>query len=412
MTPGSRELAGDGAVQEGGAAARRDAADHAGQPHHHDRRGPQGLGRPVRAAGRRLPGAVDRHQERDHADRRQQRRHRGDRRHLRGDDHATTSTRCRSSATSRSSATCSSTTGNASEKTELLIFLTPRVVKDTVTVRCRCSAPRTAPAARVARQPIPTTMPRCRCTGAISFWSGLPGAGKSTLGRQLARRLGKRFVDADIELEQRLGVSIPTIFEIEGEAGFRDREEAVHRRADALDGHRARDRRRRGAARRPTASGCATNGTVVYLHAEPPTLWRARAAQPPPAAAATRRPARAPRRALRAARPAVPRDRRPSSSSPSATRGDALRPLAGARSRRRAGRVSRRHDARSRSRSASAATRSTSARARSRAPASCCAARCVAPRASSSPTRRSRAHWLAPLRDSLAARRHRAPRRS
>ena len=53
------------------------------------------------------------------------------------------------------------------------------------------------------------------------------GAGKTTLGRQVARRLGKRFIDADHELEARLGVSIPTIFEIEGEPGFRDREEAV-----------------------------------------------------------------------------------------------------------------------------------------------------------------------------------------
>ena len=56
---------------------------------------------------------------------------------------------------------------------------------------------------------------------------GLPGAGKSTLGRQLARRLSKTFVDADAELERKLGVTIPTIFEIEGEASFRDREEAV-----------------------------------------------------------------------------------------------------------------------------------------------------------------------------------------
>ena len=56
---------------------------------------------------------------------------------------------------------------------------------------------------------------------------GLMGAGKTTLGRQLARRLAKRFVDADHELEERLGVNIPTIFEIEGEAAFRDREEAV-----------------------------------------------------------------------------------------------------------------------------------------------------------------------------------------
>jgi shikimate kinase len=41
---------------------------------------------------------------------------------------------------------------------------------------------------------------------------GLPGAGKSTLGRQLARRLGKRFLDCDHELEARTGVPIPTIF--------------------------------------------------------------------------------------------------------------------------------------------------------------------------------------------------------
>ena len=59
------------------------------------------------------------------------------------------------------------------------------------------------------------------------FLVGLPGAGKTTLGRQLARRLGKAFVDADVELEQRLGVSIPTVFEIEGEARFRDHEQAV-----------------------------------------------------------------------------------------------------------------------------------------------------------------------------------------
>ncbi len=50
------------------------------------------------------------------------------------------------------------------------------------------------------------------------------GAGKTTVGRQLARKLGRRFVDADHEIEDRMGVRIPTIFEIEGEAGFRRRE--------------------------------------------------------------------------------------------------------------------------------------------------------------------------------------------
>ena len=53
------------------------------------------------------------------------------------------------------------------------------------------------------------------------------GAGKSTVGRLLARRLSKRFVDTDHEIEKRNGVTIPVIFEIEGEDGFRRREQEV-----------------------------------------------------------------------------------------------------------------------------------------------------------------------------------------
>ncbi|HEX9196100.1 MAG TPA: shikimate kinase [Azonexus sp.] len=53
---------------------------------------------------------------------------------------------------------------------------------------------------------------------------GLMGAGKTTIGRQLARRLGRRFFDSDHEIVARTGVPIPTIFEIEGEEGFRRRE--------------------------------------------------------------------------------------------------------------------------------------------------------------------------------------------
>ena len=56
---------------------------------------------------------------------------------------------------------------------------------------------------------------------------GLMGAGKTTVGRQLARRMGRRFVDSDHEIEARTGVRIPSIFEIEGEAGFRQRETQV-----------------------------------------------------------------------------------------------------------------------------------------------------------------------------------------
>lgn len=56
------------------------------------------------------------------------------------------------------------------------------------------------------------------------FLVGLMGAGKTTVGRQLARLTGKTFYDSDHEIEARTGVRIPVIFEIEGEAGFRVRE--------------------------------------------------------------------------------------------------------------------------------------------------------------------------------------------
>ena len=104
------------------------------------------------------------------------------------------------------------------------------------------------------------------------FLVGLPGAGKSTLGRQLARRLRKPFVDADNELEKRLGVSIPTIFEIEGEAGFRDREEGVLADLTVLSNIVLSTGG--GAVLRPgNRQRLRDNGTVIYLHAEPVTLW-------------------------------------------------------------------------------------------------------------------------------------------
>ncbi|ENO88488.1 shikimate kinase [Thauera linaloolentis 47Lol = DSM 12138] len=53
---------------------------------------------------------------------------------------------------------------------------------------------------------------------------GMMGAGKTTVGRELARRRKVRFADCDQEIVARTGVSIPTIFEIEGEQGFRRRE--------------------------------------------------------------------------------------------------------------------------------------------------------------------------------------------
>ena len=105
------------------------------------------------------------------------------------------------------------------------------------------------------------------------FLVGMMGAGKTTLGRQLARRLSKRFVDADHELEARLGVPIPTIFEIEGEPGFRDREEAM---IDELSRLTNIVLATGGGAvmRAQSRARLSENGTVLYLHAEPETLWQ------------------------------------------------------------------------------------------------------------------------------------------
>lgn len=102
---------------------------------------------------------------------------------------------------------------------------------------------------------------------------GMMGAGKTTVGRLLARRLKRRFYDSDVEIERRCGVRIPVIFDIEGEAGFRSRESQVIAELCALEevvlatgggAVLAEENRRRLAAR----------GTVVYLHARPAHLWQ------------------------------------------------------------------------------------------------------------------------------------------
>jgi shikimate kinase len=98
------------------------------------------------------------------------------------------------------------------------------------------------------------------------FLVGMMGAGKSTVGKALARRLGREFVDCDREIVERTGVPVATIFEIEGEAGFRRRESAMI----------AELATRRGLVV-ATGGGAVLaeenrrlmhdNGTVVYLHA-------------------------------------------------------------------------------------------------------------------------------------------------
>lgn len=59
------------------------------------------------------------------------------------------------------------------------------------------------------------------------FLIGPMGAGKTTIGRQLARELKKEFIDSDQEIEDRTGANISWIFDVEGEAGFRKREKSI-----------------------------------------------------------------------------------------------------------------------------------------------------------------------------------------
>src|SRR5215813_4674574 len=72
--------------------------------------------------------------------------------------------------------------------------------------------------------------------GGNVFLVGMMGAGKTTLGKALARRMGQEFVDTDRLLVERTGVPVTTIFEIEGEEGFRKREGALLREVAARPG--------------------------------------------------------------------------------------------------------------------------------------------------------------------------------
>lgn len=105
------------------------------------------------------------------------------------------------------------------------------------------------------------------------FLVGLPGSGKSTVGRQLARRLGLPFFDADQVIEQRLGCSIRAYFEQVGEPAFRDVEVAV---IDELTATGPRIVSTGGGAvlRPENRERLRNRGQVVYLRSSPEEVFR------------------------------------------------------------------------------------------------------------------------------------------
>ena len=98
------------------------------------------------------------------------------------------------------------------------------------------------------------------------------GAGKSAVGRQLAARLNRTFFDSDHEIQARTGVSVSVIFEVEGEAGFRKREEQVIDELSQRDGVVVATGG--GAVLSAlTRSRLKQRGLTIYLHAKPHDLW-------------------------------------------------------------------------------------------------------------------------------------------
>jgi shikimate kinase len=114
--------------------------------------------------------------------------------------------------------------------------------------------------------------PSKRHSGNI-FLVGMMGSGKTTVGKLLAKQLGKTFVDCDEEIQKRTGVTITHIFDVEGEAGFRKRESAVIHELVQLDnivlatgGGAVLNAENR--------ADLARNGLVVYLKGSVQDLWQ------------------------------------------------------------------------------------------------------------------------------------------
>lgn len=123
-----------------------------------------------------------------------------------------------------------------------------------------------------SRMTVRAPSPEKRPSGNI-FLVGMMGAGKTTVGKLLAKHLSKEFLDCDEELQRRTGVTVAHIFDVEGEAGFRRREAALIQELVQLDnivlatgGGAVLDEGNRGAL--------AQNGVVVYLKGSVQDLWQ------------------------------------------------------------------------------------------------------------------------------------------
>lgn len=102
---------------------------------------------------------------------------------------------------------------------------------------------------------------------------GMPGSGKSTVGRQLARQLGLEFVDSDAVIEQRLGMPIRDWFALHGEDAFRDVEQAVIEELSQLEATVLATGG--GAVLRPSnRNALHSRCHVFYLRASPDDLYR------------------------------------------------------------------------------------------------------------------------------------------
>lgn len=104
------------------------------------------------------------------------------------------------------------------------------------------------------------------------FFIGLMGAGKTTIGRLIAKQLGMTFYDSDHEVERKTGVKIPLIFELEGESGFRKRETTIIEELSQLkDIVMATG----GGAILLTENRefLKNNGTIIYLRGNVHDLW-------------------------------------------------------------------------------------------------------------------------------------------